>query len=281
MRFQPRSTHMKEGKMKKLFMLLTVVLAFGLQVEPAHAIPLGTLIDTNGQIVQGDKLFTHFALSNVTISDPLDLTPDNPRDIDIQGFTNLMGENGLRLVGPFQANSKAPFGSVADLSFFLEFDVSVTDPQFLIHDARHAFSFTSIASGSVNLITQAGFPPNLNANNIQSVEGFGGNGVVNEDQVFFKNVSSQHMLNVLDFRAETTQPSPGVIVAGAINVGNIDLTFSQVPIPEPSTWLLFGTGIAGLALWKRHHKFNDHQLVRAGIREPSRNNLSVPPVPSA
>ena len=64
-----------------------------------------------------------------------------------------------------------PADSQAVLGFFLEYDVSVTDPQFLIHDLRHAFSFTSIGSGSVNLITQAGFPPDVNAS-IQSVEGF-------------------------------------------------------------------------------------------------------------
>ena len=239
--------------MKRLFISLAVLLALNLPIKVAHAVPLGTLIDTNGQVLQGDKLFTNFELSNIVITDPLDLTPDDPRDIDIQGFTNLDGEHGIRLVGPFQATSKAPFGSVADLSFFLEYDVSIMNAQFLIHDARHAFSFTSIAIGSINLITQAGFPPNVNAF-IQSIEGFGDNGVVNLDEDFLSDVSSQHMLHVVHFRAETTQPTPGVFVQGALNVSSIDLTFSQTAIPEPSTWLLLGTGIAGLAFWRRHQK---------------------------
>jgi len=241
----------KEGKMKRLFLLLTVVLALDLQIRPAHAVLLGDLIDLNGEIIQGDKRFTNFELSNIVISDPLDLTPDDPRDIDIQGFTNLIGEHGLRLAGPFQATSKAGFGSVADLTFFLEYDVSVTDPQFLIHDLRHAFSFTSIASGGVNVQTQAGFHPNVNAS-IQSVEGFGDNGVVDLDEAFLNDVSSQHMLHVFTLHSQTTQPTLGVFAPGTINLSDIDLTFSQAAIPEPSTWLLLGTGIAGFTLWRRH-----------------------------
>ena len=55
--------------MKKLFMLLTVVLAINLQGTPAHAILLGDLVDdANSEIVQGDKRFTNFELSNVTIN---------------------------------------------------------------------------------------------------------------------------------------------------------------------------------------------------------------------
>ena len=115
-------------------MLLTVALAINLQVTPAHAILLGDLVDdANSEIVQGDKRFANFELSNITINSPLNLIPDDPRDIDIQGFTNLLGEHGLRLVGPFQA-STTPANSQAVLGFFLEYDVSVTDPQFLIHD---------------------------------------------------------------------------------------------------------------------------------------------------
>jgi hypothetical protein len=239
-----------EERMKKLFMLLTVVVALNLQLGPAHAIPLGTLIDTNGQIVQGDKLFTNFELSNIVTNSPI--IPGSPDLIEIQGVTNILGEHGLRLLGPFQATSTpADFQGV--LGFFLEYDVTVTDPQFLIHDSRHAFSFTSIGSGSVNLTNQAGFSPTLNADNIQSVEGFGDNGVVNEEQPFFNNVSSQHMFHLIEFRAETTNPG-GVQTFAALNVSSIDLTFSQTAIPEPSTWLLLGTGIAGFALWRRHRK---------------------------
>jgi hypothetical protein len=39
---------------------------------------------------------------------------------------------------------------------------------------------------------------------------------------------------------------------GGPAVLQVDLPFSDIPgVPEPSTWLLFGSGLAGLAAWKR------------------------------
>jgi hypothetical protein len=238
--------------MKTLFMLLAVVMVLNLQVTQVHAIPLGTLIDTSGEILQGDKRFTNFEISNIVVNNPAGtvVRPTDPRDIDIQGITNVIGEHGLRLLGPFQATS-FPTGSLADFHFFLEYDVSVIGPQFLIHDLRHAFSFTSIGSGIVRLHSQAGFAPDDVNALIQSVEGsIDENGVVDLDEAFLKDVSSQHMIHAFSLRAETTN-SGGVPVLGNINVSSIDLTFSQTAIPEPSTWLLLGTGIAALALWKK------------------------------
>ena len=59
-----------------------------------HAIPLGTLIDTGGTIEVGDKLFSNFLLHDVTGQNSM---PADPRDLQIVGFTNPMGEHRLRL----------------------------------------------------------------------------------------------------------------------------------------------------------------------------------------
>ena len=107
--------------MKSLFILLMIVCALlGLPVTHVQGTPLGTLIDTNGTILEGDKLFSNFKLSNVTVSSLAvsTVSPSDPRNIDIQGFTNPGSEHGIRLVGPFHVDvTVADF--VGDLRFFL------------------------------------------------------------------------------------------------------------------------------------------------------------------
>jgi hypothetical protein len=109
----------------------------------------------------------------------------------------------------------------------------------------------------MSLITQAGFPPDVNAF-IQSVVGFDGTGepileVVNESEPFVTDVVTQHMLHDFELHALivnlTSQGGP--IVQGEINTSPIDLTFSQAAVPEPSTLLLVATGVVGLGYLRR------------------------------
>ena len=148
-------------------------------------------------------------------------------------------------------------GSSGALRFILEYDVTVTDPLFLIHDVRHAFTSLSNRGGGMSLITQAGFPPDVNAS-IQAVVGFGGTGeliqeVVDESETFVTDVVTQHMLHDFELHAFivnlTSQGGP--IVQGQIDTSPIDLTFSQTAVPEPSTLLLVATGVVGLGYLRR------------------------------
>jgi hypothetical protein len=226
----------------------------------AHAVPiqLGTLIDSAGTIEVGDKLFSNFSLSNVT---GLNSIPADPRDLQIDGFTNLLGEHGLLLSG-FSVTLPEEAASAA-LLFHLEYDVTVTDPSFQLSDIRHAFSTESNRGGSLSLITQAGFPPDVNGS-MQSVVGSAGMGELIVDDVdevtdLLDQVSSQHMLHAFEAHAIrvnlTSQGGP--IVLGSITTSPFEFTFSQTrtPIPEPATWPLLATGLVMLFGLKAYGSF--------------------------
>ena len=63
--------------------------------------------------------------------------------------------------------------------------------------------------------------------------------VVDLDEGDLAEKPDRPVLEVVELRAETTHPA-GVTINGSVTSSSIDLTFSQVPIPEPSTWLLLG-----------------------------------------
>ena len=235
---------------RSLWILAAIVVPVlaGTQV---HAIPLGTLVE-GGIIEVGDKTFSNFEVHDVTAQSS---TPADPLTIDVQGITNGFGEHGLQLSSIGAAVPDQ--GSTAALRFILEYDVTVTDPLFLIHDVRHAFTSLSNRGGSMSLITQAGFPPDVNAL-IQSVVGSGGTGelipeVVDESETFVADVVTQHMLHDFELHAQIVNLTSqgGDIVRGVINTSPIDLTFSQAAVPEPSTLLLVATGVVGLGYRRR------------------------------
>lgn len=218
---------------------LGAALALIFTVPPsAHAVSLGTLIDTHGTIEVGDKQFSNFSLHDVTSQNS---TPADPRNFQVIGFTNPLGEQGLRL-SPFSVILPNAESSAA-LIFSLEYDVTVTDASFRLHDIRHAFSTTSNRGGGLSLITQAGFPPNVNAS-MQSVVGFGGTGALLVDNVnvsrdLLNDVMTQHMLHNFEVHAQTVNLTSqgGPVVIGSITTSPFELTFSQTAIPEPTSWL--------------------------------------------
>ena len=54
--------------------------------------------------------------------------------------------------------------------------------------------------------------------------------------------------DVFGFRLECGDCLGG---AADVTISNFSAPESGAPVPEPSTWLLFGSGLAGLAMWRR------------------------------
>jgi hypothetical protein len=113
-------------------LLSSLVLA--LLAASAYAVPLQSLIDSNGVIVEGDKLFYNF---DVVVTGIGTYAAD-PSQIEVNGIT-VGNDYGLR----FDTATGAPILSADPDSFvdvLLSFDVAVLDPLYGIAEIDLAFA---------------------------------------------------------------------------------------------------------------------------------------------
>jgi PEP-CTERM motif len=225
--------------------LLLFVFGSALVVTAAEAIPLTELVDGNTSIQQGDKAFSNFLLFQFNAGG--DSSPLIASGIDVQGIT-VSGEHGLRFSGPFSAT--ATEGMVSGVGFSVRFDVSVSDPNFLLHDLRHLYSATvagtdAIAQVATEVFTpldQGGLPLGVINNAVH--EGDNPNVDLSID---FTSDSSAILVDQF-FGMQTSSGAFLPFPSGSAAVPFFDVIFSQVPapVPEPATFVLLATGLAGL-----------------------------------
>lgn len=225
---------------------ISASLLFLIAVSEVQALPLATLIGTNGSIVQGDKLFDNFRtdpLNNAVVGNASPLVVG---EIDIQGITTS-GENGLRFAGPFSAvrTDGQAFGR-----YTIQYDVTVLDPGFLLSDIRHSFPFLQSGFGSGAVTTRAGTTPADGPfAQLASEVNSGSSSLIDESanlRDLFAGIDVA-VPSIAIFQVFQVSSDPGFDVPGSAQIGFVDVTFSQISVvPEPSTLALLGIGALGI-----------------------------------
>jgi hypothetical protein len=217
--------------MKNYGIFLSAVIAVFIGALSTQAAPV-TLADlvAGGSITQGDKLFDNFTCTGC---DELVL-----QIITLEGITSATGENGLRFTSPEEAGAET-------IVTIFRYQVTVLDANFLIHDFTHTLTFDiSDGGGSLSVLEALGpLSSPIATSNLTVTPGA-------PSATSHSNLPFDVATLLVQSTATDIGPHSGNITA--------DQTFSQVPVshpvPEPATWLLLGSGLAGLITFQRFRK---------------------------
>jgi hypothetical protein len=187
-------------------------------------VPLDFLI-TGNQAQVGDKLFSAFTF----VANGDFPTNFNAHSLNVIGIQDTFGNFGIRYQGGISPN----LGGSGDI--FLTYTVDVTDPGFLISDLHLAYNGSQISA----VIEQAFVSGNPNP--VATLQ------VNNPPPVFHDMVLVTPPQQELQIQKDIFVRS----LDGVTLISNIDQTFSQAQIPEPSTVVLVSTGLIGLLVFAR------------------------------
>lgn len=236
------------NRITRIGIVAVLAVAALLTSQNASAIPLSDLL-AGGNIVSGDKEFTNFRNFQSNASGA-NATPMDPMFIDVTPVV-VFGDIGLRFTDD-SGNPQMSIGSASGLGTVFEYDVFV----LLAGLEIVGNTLTLDASGFTQTI---GFPANTGVSVDEVVEDASGGGLATKT-VFNRLVNGVNDADTIDSAVFALQPmitvntDIGLITdlndpAGAARVDIFTQTFSQ--IPEPSTFLLLASGLAGLAAWRR------------------------------
>lgn len=130
--------------MKKQITMLVALGAAMLFTGPARAVLLSDLIDNNGTIQIGDKLFSDFALTSSSIA---------AAEINVNALGTGVDPDlwGLSFAGLFSASA----GTLFEAELF--YKVTVTDPAWRLSDIHQAYNLSALGDGGVITIGETVF----------------------------------------------------------------------------------------------------------------------------
>ena len=189
------------------------------------AIPLGDLIDSGGSIMNEDKKFSDFETTRPQI------------DVGARLFAN--GNAGLSFF------STPDFGPDDSAATVISFTVTALDPNFRITELFQAVPELPEGVGTIR-ITDTAFA--LDSGDVLGSGSIMTTGLpVSETLPIVNSYALSTPVQALQFVRIVELNGPLSSEQGGFR-NNMSVT--QTFIPEPSTVLLFGTGLAGLGIWR-------------------------------